>query len=279
MIKCSKAIITASGYGTRRLPITKAIDKCMLPVGNRPLIDFVVADCLAAGVEDIYLIVSQGNDLIRSYYSPNPELEAHLREAGKTAELAAVIPPAGVKFHFIDFDMSGKRGTAAAFAAARQFIGADDYALCFTGDDFIYNREGQSEAARLIEATEPGQSAMLGAPMDPNRLASYGVIVTHESGGRQVFDHIQEKPPAGEAKGELINVSKYLFHGSFFAELDRTMEGDPTKAGEYYITDPINAYVAAGHSLQVVEAAGRYLDGGTLDGWLKANQIVIAEQR
>ena len=75
MNKITKAIIPVAGWGTRRLPITKTIEKCMLPVGNRPIIDYVVEDCIKAGITDIYFVVSEGSTQVKRFYSNNPKLE------------------------------------------------------------------------------------------------------------------------------------------------------------------------------------------------------------
>ncbi|MDN5819768.1 MAG: UTP--glucose-1-phosphate uridylyltransferase, partial [bacterium] len=78
MSTITKAIIATAGWGTRRLPITKSIEKAMLPVANRPLVDYVVQDCIAAGIRDIYLVVNEGNSQVRSFYSDNARLNAYL---------------------------------------------------------------------------------------------------------------------------------------------------------------------------------------------------------
>lgn len=278
MIKCTKAIIPVAGYGTRRLPITKSIEKCMLPVGNRPIIDYVVADCVRAGVTDIYFVISGEAEQLKSYYGQNKQLEQYLETKGKTSELESIQPPKGLSFHYVQQDLNRQRyGTTVPVWLCSEFIEPDEHALVMMGDDFIYNPDGISEGARLIAAAEASQgSAMVGVKMSPEKLSSYGVIAMKD--GSREFDYIQEKPKASEAKSQLINVSKYLFEASFFKQLEQSINNTP-EGQECVITDPINQYVEQGNSLQVVEASGKYLDGGQLEAWVEANNYVLAHKQ
>ena len=108
----TKAIIPVAGWGTRRLPITKAIEKCMLPIGNRPIVDYVVRDCLAAGINDIYFVVGESSTQLQLYYEENGALDAYLIANGKENLLPLVKPPREVRFHYITQPADGKYGTA-----------------------------------------------------------------------------------------------------------------------------------------------------------------------
>lgn len=273
-MKCTKVIIPVAGYGTRRLPITKVVEKCMLPILNRPIIDYIVEDCIKAGVTDIYFVVSRGSTQLREYYEHNERLEAYLRQEGKEAALASIAPPS-VNLHYIEQDNSpgAKLGSAIPVWLCREYIEPDEHVLVLMGDDFIYNQDGSSETARLVaEAAAKNGSAMLGVEVPQDAVSHYGVIAQHEVNGHLQFDEIQEKPSVEAAKSNLINVSKYVFAASFFAYLDHCIEQEQT--GEYYITDAINAFVADGNPLFVVPAQGKYLDGGVVDNWLAANNYV-----
>jgi UTP--glucose-1-phosphate uridylyltransferase len=279
-LKCTKAIIPVAGYGTRRLPITKAVEKAMLPILNRPVIDYVVEDCVKAGITDIYFVVSGEAQQIRDYYSRISQLEAYLHANGKDAVIPSVQPPQDVQFHFVEQDTSvgAPYGTAIPVALCRQFMSDDEHVLVLMGDDFIYNTDGSSEVSRLMEqVAETGNSALLGAEIDPTAVSKYGVLATHTENGRMLFDYIQEKPPTGEAKSNLINISKYLLEPAFFTYLDAAVQKDSGGA-EYYITDPLNAYVADGNQMLVVPARGTYLDSGTVENWLYANNFIAEHQ-
>ncbi len=275
-MKCTKAIIPVAGFGTRRLPITKSIEKSMLPILNRPMIDYVVEDCIKAGITDIYIVVSPGATQIRSYYSPKPELETYLQDHGKDALLPLITPPDDVRFHFIEQgpDANGRFGTAVPVWLCREFVEADEHVLVLMGDDVIYNADGSSEVRRLVDHLEQtgARGALLGVEISPEEVSHYGVLVTEQQEGYQRFLSVQEKPSVEEAKSNLINISKYILQADFFGYLDSYMKTE--QPGEYYITDALNTYVAAGNALAVLPARGEYLDSGTVEHWLKANQTV-----
>lgn len=275
-MNCTKAIIPIAGYGTRRLPITKVVEKSLLPVLNRPIIDYVVEDCVKAGITDIYFVVSKGSTQVRDYYGTNAQLERYLTTHGKTAMLAAIAPPEHVRFHFVEQDTAndGHYGTAVPVWLCREYIGPDEHVLVLMGDDFIYNQDGSSEVVRLIERARAaeGDSVILAVEVPRNDVSNYGVIVQRNENGQNYFASIQEQPSVEEAQSNLINISKYLFRASFFEYLDKTMQAEQTH--EYRITDTINDFVADGNNLQIVSAHGVYLDGGTVESWLAANNYV-----
>lgn len=277
MITCTKAIIPVAGYGSRRLPITKVIEKSMLPIGNRPIVDYVVEDCLKAGIKDIYFVVGDNSQQIRRYYQTDERLEAYLLSQGKADLIDSIRPPQGVNFHFVDQASDGRYGTAVPVGLCRQFIDPNEYCLVMMGDDFIFNVDASaSQAKRLMAATPSGEAgAILGVEVDRAAVSSYGVIAAHQLDGRPIFDSIQEKPTPEAAASNLINVSKYLLRGDFMEYVTATLEATPDASGEYYITDAINRYVTAGARLTVVPAAGQYLDGGKVDTWLEANRVVL----
>jgi UTP--glucose-1-phosphate uridylyltransferase len=266
-IKISKAIIPVAGWGTRRLPITKALEKCMLPIGNRPLVDYVVQDCLKAGITDLYFVVNEQSEQLRRYYGDNQALETYLERTGKTNMLEPTLPE-GVTVHYI-VQPDGAYGTAVPVALAAQETGTDEPVVVVMGDDFIYNADGSSEIARLIDATPDGENSMLGVEVPREDVSRYGVIDMNDA---QEFIQIVEKPSIEDAPSNLINVSKYVLSGQALAEIQAFVK--TPHEGEYYITDPINHVVQAGAKLKVVPAVGQFLDGGTLDGWLHANQVV-----
>ena len=275
-MNCTKAIIPTAGYGTRRLPITKTIEKSMLPILNRPVIDYIVEDCIKAGVKDIYFVVGTDAAQIREYYSRAQQLEEYLVAQGKTEYVASITPPQGVNFHFVEQDTSANAlyGTAIPVWLCRDVLEPGEQVLVVSGDDFIYNADGSSEIARLLaEAKKVGEgSVMLGVEVPSEQVSRYGVLAFHEQAGHHRFDYVQEKPPVSEAASNLVNVSKYLFDADFFTYLEQVVR--TSRTGEYYITDAINAYVEGGHAMYVLPAHGVYLDSGTVEGWLYANNYV-----
>lgn len=267
----TKAIIPVAGWGTRRLPITKAIEKCMLPIGNRPLIDYIVRDCLQAGITEIIFVISKGDYQIQKYFAVNPELNEWLTYSGKQDMIPLVTPPGGAVFRFIEQPMNQKYGTAVPVGLVLPYIAKGESVAVLMGDDFIYNADGSSELLRLKEATPNGGSSMLAVEVPPDHVNQYGVIQFNEM--TRGFERIIEKPPVGQAPSNLINVSKYILNYDIL-QMVKTYT-DLNVSGEYLITEPINQFVMSGGLVQVVPAKGQYLDGGTLAGWMHANDVVV----
>ena len=253
------------------LPITKAIEKCMLPIGNRPIVDYVVRDCIAAGINEVYFVVGEQSSQIQNYYRSNIQLNDYLRRQGKEDKLPLVAPIPNVSFHFIVQPSQGKYGTAVPVGLVDEFIGEGESVVVLMGDDFVYNQDGTNEIRRLIDAAEDG-GAMLGVNVPREAVSKYGVLQLDEGGN---YQRIVEKPLVDEAPSTLINISKYVLPKEVI-HAAVTIPVNPSR-GEYEITDVVNQYVASGGSIKVVEALGEYLDGGSVDGWLHANNVVIGE--
>lgn len=275
MKKCTKAIISVAGYGTRRLPITKTIEKCMLPFGNRPVVDYIVSDCVRAGITDIYFVISKGSVQLQHYFGNNTRLERYLEANGKADALKLIQNYKDVNFHYIEQDVeNGMYGTSIPVWLCREYISPDELVLIVMGDDITLNPDGESDIERLVEGGEP---ALLGVAVEPSEVSRYGVIATKDVDGRAVFDYIQEKPRAEEAKSHLINVSKYMLPGAVMGYIEKSVEKGKNDQGEYYITDPINDFVAAGNNISVVPAHGTYLDSGNVKAWIEANAWLLEQ--
>ncbi len=265
----TKAIIPVAGWGTRRLPITKTIEKCMLPIGNRPLVDYVVQDCLAAGITELIFVVGEDSSQLEDYYRSNIKLNDYLTRNGKADKLPMVAPLSGVKLHFVTQPSYGKYGTAVPVALAAEYINEGESAVVLMGDDFIYNGDGTSEVKRLIEATPEGQCGLLAAHIARESVSSYGVIEQDENGN---YVRIVDQPTPEEAPSTLINISKYILSKDV---IDAAANLPPAHNGEYQLPDAINQHVAGGGIVKVVAANGEYLDGGSVEGWLHANNVVL----
>lgn len=264
-----KAIIPVAGYGTRRLPITKAVEKCMLPVLNRPIIDYVVQDCIATGVKEICIVVGEDSFQVQRYYGKHVRLEQYLRMQGKYDQLASVTPAQDIEFYFVTQPQDGRYGTAIPVDAAREFIGDSESVLVCMGDDFLWNKDGSSELKKFIDYTGGGPG-LIGVHIDKKDVSRYGVIEMDAEGH---YKQIVEHPSIEDAPSNLINVSKYILNKPM---LERIYEycGNEQRE-EYFIIDPINQYVQSGGAVKVHEATAKYLDGGTLDGWVGANNLLF----
>jgi UTP--glucose-1-phosphate uridylyltransferase len=270
MNKITKAIIPVAGYGTRRLPITKAVEKAMLPVGNRPIVDYTVEDCVRAGIRDIYFVINDDSKQIETYFGRNLRFEKYLKNHQKSDKLKLIEPPKEVKFHYIRQNPDGRYGTAMPVELALKEIGVKEPVVVLMGDDFIYNHGGVSNVAQMVANFGGENVVMLGALVNKNEVEKYGVIRVDE---RNNFVEIVEKPTPQDAPSNMINVSKYILPPRLLESFGQYLKQN-NQNGEYYLTDVINGFVAEGNTMKVVPAIGQYLDSGTLDGWLRANEIV-----
>lgn len=268
MIK--KAIIPVAGWGTRRLPITKAIEKCMLPIGNRPIVDYVVQDCIRAGVEEIYLVVGEESAQIQAYYGDNGALNTYLIGNGKEDLLPVVAPPRNVRFHYVTQPNNGKYGTAVPIAlAAAPHIKPGESVAVIMGDAFFYDGNGTNEIARMIAETPENGNATLGFNVPRDQVGHYGVIDLDENNN---FRGIAEKPTPETAPSTLASAAQHVMNYDLLMAIVNYV--NTPISGEYFVTDPINQYVINGGSVRVVAARSEFLDGGNLDGWLHANNVV-----
>lgn len=264
-----KAIIPVAGWGTRRLPITKTIEKCMLPIGNRPLVDYVVQDCLAAGVRELIFVVGEDSTQLEDYYRSNIKLNDYLKRNGKSDKLPLVAPLMDVKLHFITQPSHGKYGTAVPVALAAEYVEPGESVVVLMGDDFIWNSDGSSEVARLVEATPGRACGLLAAEVPRDEVSKYGVIEQDDDGN---YLQIVDQPSPDEAPSNLINISKYVLTKEV---IDAAANLPAAQNGEYQLPDAVNDFVAKGGQVKVVPARGQYLDGGSVEGWLHANNTVV----
>lgn len=275
MQKITKAIIPVAGWGTRRLPITKVIEKSMLPVGNRPLVDYSVQELIEAGVTDIYMVVSNTEPCqVREFYSDNIVLNDYLISRGKGDRVALTKTlPEHVKIHYIAQDANSKYGTAVPVAMAAEEYNLNEPVIVYMGDDFIWNPEGESAATSLINSLQSEtDSAILGVEIPKEKVDKYGVLEVQDG----KLTNVVEKPSVEEAPSNLINVSKYILSADLLQKIVAYVneyDFGPTDQ-EYMITDPIYDYIKQGQTMRVASTSGQYLDGGSVEGWVHANNVV-----
>ncbi|HSX00237.1 MAG TPA: sugar phosphate nucleotidyltransferase [Patescibacteria group bacterium] len=277
MATVKKAIILTAGYGTRRLPITKALEKCMLPIGNRPLIDYIVEDCITAGITEIMFVVGEQSDQIRTYYGTNQLLEEYLGRLGKKPQLEQVKDIARkANFHYVVQSSSMPYGTAVPVDLCSFWVGADEQVLVAAGDNFLYRTDGKSDIARLLASVEAdGTTAGLLVSELPREQLIGGVIELKED-GKHFKGNIENANPE-DMTSNLFNASKYLFDRAMFDYAHKVMMSPPAPNGEYQVTEALNAYVQDGGQILVERSEGTYLDGGSLNGWLHANNVVLGQ--
>lgn len=275
MIK--KAIITAAGYGTRFLPISKTVKKEMMPILNRPVLDYVVSDCYDAGIEEIIFVTKERDGIIQSYYSENRSLAQHLEEMKKLGKykhfLKFVEIQNNIHFRFVEQTQYDQYGTAIPVKIAQKYLKNEEAFLVLMGDDFIYNQDKSSEVVKMIETFDSSNAKglMTCIKMPDEELSKYGVAETRSSNGFDFLKNLVEKPKAGTAPSNLVNISKYILPAEIFEIIER-QEKNP-QSGEFYITDSLLA-LAQKQDVVIHKPKGKYLDSGYILGWLKANLTV-----
>jgi UTP--glucose-1-phosphate uridylyltransferase len=271
----TKAIIPVAGWGTRRLPITKSIEKCMLPIGNRPIVDYIVKDCIKAGVTDIFFVVSEGSTQLQQYYTENEQLNQYLQYNGQPAMQELAHPPAGVNFHFIEQTMNGKYGTAVPVALCVPHLLKGESVIVALGDCFFHSTDNSSEVMRLKTATPEGGNSMLAVEVPHEETSRYGVVQFNEDNG--AFERIIEHPQPDQAPSNYINSGTFIINYDVLMRIYSYCNQD--LSGEYWMIEPLNQYVLDKGVVQVVPAQGQYLDGGNVHGWLHANEVIIKGAR
>ncbi len=278
-MQIDKAIIPVAGWGTRRLPITKVIEKAMLPIGNRPLVDYVVEDCAKAGIKEVYIVIDEKPfSQIKAYYEENAKLNNYLVARGKSDKLSLTdTSREGLTIHFYaQKDVDNRYGSAEPVAQVVREYGIDEPCVVLMGDDFVYNADGSSDLARLMETMESDtDSAMLATEIPIEDVERYGVLKVDDG----FLSGIYEKPKKEEAPSNLINISKYIMSAELLQRIVKYCDENDfgPQDQEYLITDPIIDHIKAGGKIHVLPIKGQYLDGGSMEGWLHANNVVCGE--
>jgi UTP--glucose-1-phosphate uridylyltransferase len=271
------AVIFAAGYGTRMLPITSAVEKELLPILDRPVIDYVVTDCVAAGIKRIIFVIRPGSHALQDYYLGNADLQRNLRRQHKTAaldQLRAIHDQAN--FEFVEQPDNGRYGTAVPLQVAAAHLRPNEAFVVCAGDDAFWHPEGLSETAAFIRTFEsdPDRIGAIAARTEsPDQLYRYGVLSVAQRQGREYLSDLIEKPAPGHAPSHLVNVAKYIFTPAMLPYV-HDVSPNPT-SGEYYLTDAVAA-AAQNHPVLVHHVQGQDLDAGNVASWLRANQIVAA---
>lgn len=277
-MKIKKAVITSAGFGTRFLPITKTIQKEMLPILNRPLVDYIVEDCIKAGITEIVFVISEHNNQLIHFYSENKRLYEYLKKMNKLQMYDQVKHlHEQATYTFIKQKDSDTYGTATPVKLAKDHLKDEDAFIVFMGDDFIFNADGSSEAQRMIDLfTVSGAQALATCVEKPDSvLHKYGIAEIRTENNFTYLTNLIEKPAPGTAPSNLVNMSKYIFTPKIFDILD-TQQVNPS-SGELYITDSISQ-LAQNQPVVIHKPVGEYLDGGYVMGWLKANLLVAQSQ-
>ena len=263
----TRSVIPAAGLGTRMLPAAKAVAKELLPVLDRPTIQYVVEEAAAAGVREVLLISSPAKRAVERHFQPMPELEDRLARNGKSALLAS-LTQLMQQVRVCAVDQPEQRGLGDAVAQARAFAG-DEAFLCQLGDAVF---SGEIPPARqLIEAHQRLGTAVIGVEeVAAEKVERYGVIGGSEmEPGTWRLDTIVEKPSRTTAPSRLAVAARYVLTPAIFDCIDQT---EPGKGGEIQLTDAIKLLLSREPVHAVVLESRRHDIGSPLD-WLKTNLV------
>ncbi len=262
--KVSKAIIPAAGLGTRFLPATKASPKEMLPLVDKPLIQYAVEEAVAAGIRDIIVVTGRGKRAIEDHFDLSFELEENLKESGKK-KLLHEIRRISELANFCYVRQRHARGLGDAILCAQRLVGDEPFAVIL-GDEVI---DADVPAIKqLIDLYETMGTAVLGVQeVEPDEVSIYGIISPQpvRPGLFKVTDLI-EKPAREEAPSRLAVIGRYILPARIFSILEKTQPG---KNQEIQLTDALRTLAHAG-PMHAVLVNGTRHDAGDKLGFLKA---------
>ena len=235
MKKVRKAVIPAAGFGTRFLPATKAMAKEMLPIVDKPTIQFIVEEAIASGIEDILIVTGKSKRPIEDHFDSNIELEANLREKGKNELLELVQETTGLRIHFVR--QSYPLGLGHAVLQAKAFVGDEPFVVML-GDDLMEDEVPLTK--QLMDAYERTHASNIAVMEVPHKETSkYGIIDPDQELEPGLFNvrRFVEKPKPEDAPSNLAISGRYLLTPEIFEILENQ---NPGAGGEIQLTDAID---------------------------------------
>ena len=275
----TKAVLPAAGLGTRFLPATKATPKEMLPVVDRPAIQYVVEEAVRAGLHDVLMITGRNKRALEDHFDRVPVLERQLAEQGKDALLASVLETneLGGDLHYVR--QGDPKGLGHAVLRAKRHVGDEAFAVLL-GDDLIDEKEDL--LSRMVEVQErTGGSVVALMEVPREAISAYGAAAIETVEGEDGFVKITglvEKPAADEAPSNYAVIGRYVLSPKVFEVLENTAPG---RGNEIQLTDALQTLAQGdgeGEGVYGVVFSGRRFDTGDKLSYLKANVILAAER-
>ena len=260
-----KAVIPAAGYGTRFLPATKATPKEMLPIVDKPTIQYIVEEALESGIEDILIISGHGKRAIEDHFDSAPALEHELARKGKQDLLDVVRETTDVNVRYVR--QKYMRGLGDAILCARSCFGDEPFAVLL-GDDVVYHPE-RSALRQLIDIYEEMGGSVLGCQIvSDEQVSSYGIVGGETLENRRLMrvSDMVEKPSLEEAPSRMAVLGRYIIRPEIFSILGETKPG---KGGEIQLTDALKV-LAQREAVYAYDFEGKRYDLGDKLGFLEA---------
>lgn len=264
--KIRKAVIPVAGFGTRFLPATIAQPKEMLPIVDKPIIQYIVEEMVAAGIEEIIFVTGRNKRAIEDHFDYSAELEQSLRDSGKTDVLKEIHRISKLA-KFVYVRQNKMLGNGDALMMARELIGDEPFAFSF-GDDVIDSR--QPAIGQLIGAWQRHRGSIIGTTeVRPEVVDRYGIVRPKGAiRGKTIrVTGVVEKPKLAAAPSRLAVTGRYLLTPDIFTFLERTK---PSPNGELYLADAVNN-LAKRRPVYAHVMSGRYFDCGSKREYIKAN--------
>ena len=275
MPRVRKAIFPAAGLGTRFLPVTKAQPKEMLPLVDKPTIQYGVEEAIASGIEQVIMVTGGGKRAIVDHFDRSLELEHYLRQRGKS-DLLHILSEVDELSNQVDITYLQQKeplGLGHAVWTARRLVEGEPCAVLLADDVIL----GADPCLRqLINAHHKTGATVLALRRVPkSEVSRYGIVALGDSkdGIREVID-IVEKPTAGDAPSDLAALGRYILMPAVFEQLDRA---EPGAGNEIQLVDAIKRTIGR-HPVVGIEFEGDYYDTGTVPGYLRAN-LTLAMKR
>lgn len=269
-----KAVIPVAGFGTRMLPATKAIPKEMLPVVDKPMIQYIVQECIAAGIKEIVLVTHSSKNAIENHFDVNFELEENLIRGQKDkllAELQAICPD---DVTLISVRQGVAKGLGHAVLCALPAVGDEPFVVVLPDvliDEHSCDLSKENLAAMIRKYQETGVSQIMVEPVPMERVSSYGVVdiagVELGLGESAAMTRVVEKPPADQAPSNLAVVGRYVLSAAIWNLLKNTGKG---AGGEIQLTDAIDALMKI-ETVDAFNMSGKSHDCGSKLGYMMAN--------
>lgn len=265
-MKVRKAVIPAAGLGTRFLPATKAQPKEMLPIVDKPTLQYIVEEAIDSGIEEILIITGRNKSSIENHFDRSIELELSLKESGKHEELELVQEISDmVNIHYIR--QKSPKGLGHAIHCAKSFVGSEPFAVLL-GDDIVYNPDYPC-LKQMIDCYEEYGTTVLGVQeVEKENVSKYGIIDGSKLKDR-IYDvkDLVEKPNLEEAPSNIAIMGRYVITPRVFEILETTKPG---KGGEIQLTDGLKT-LATEEKMHAYIFEGKRYDVGNRMGFLEAN--------
>jgi UTP--glucose-1-phosphate uridylyltransferase len=269
--KIKKAVFPVAGLGTRFLPATKAMPKELLPIVDKPLIQYAVEEAIAAGIDTLIFITGRNKRAIEDHFDVNKELELALRLKGKNvqADMVRNIIPPHVECIFVR--QAEQLGLGHAVLCAERAVAGDPFAVLLA-DDFLTDYIPGATADLVGAFEKTGNSQISVMPVDEAYISQYGVVIP-SADGHGVLGMV-EKPRQDEAPSNLASIGRYILTPDIFDTLSTLPAGS---GGEIQLADALNLHAKDG-LLEAIELKGKRFDCGSVDGFMSASAYEYAKR-